>query len=55
MHQVYGHLGTVRHRSKVVEYRVAQHRAKLGDRLKAVRAGADLVTTCGDHEVSAHA
>ncbi len=42
VHQVYGHLGTVRHRSKVVEYRVAQHRAKLGDRLKAVRAGADL-------------
>jgi hypothetical protein len=28
--------GTVRHRAKVVEYRVRQHRAKLGDRLKAV-------------------
>jgi integrase len=39
VHQVYGHLGTVRHRARVVEYRVAQHRAKLGDRLKALRAG----------------
>ncbi len=39
VHQVYGYSGTVRHRAKVVEYRVAQHRAKLGDRLKAARAG----------------
>ena len=42
VHQVYGHLGTVRHRAKVVEYRVAQHRTKLVERLKALRAGADL-------------
>jgi hypothetical protein len=42
VHQVYGHLGTVRHRSKVVEYRVAQHRTKLEERLKALRAGVDL-------------
>jgi integrase len=31
--QVYSHLGTVRHRSEHVEYRVEQHAAKLGDRL----------------------
>ena len=30
----YGHLGLVRHRSEVVEYRVEQHAAILGDRLK---------------------
>ena len=31
--RVYGHLGQVRHRSEVVEYRVEQHRAKLESRL----------------------
>jgi hypothetical protein len=31
--RVYGHLGTVRHRSKQVEYRVAQHRKALRERL----------------------
>ncbi len=35
--KVYGHLGQVRHRADVVEYRVEQHRAKLGDRLEALR------------------
>jgi integrase len=30
--RVYGHLGTVRHRSEAVEYRVEQHREALGDR-----------------------
>lgn len=35
--RVYGHLGDVRHRSEVVEYRVEQHRKELGDRLKALR------------------
>ena len=34
---VYGHLGTVRHRAKVVEYRVTQHRAILRERLAALR------------------
>jgi integrase len=34
--RVYGHLGTVRHRSEVVEYRVEQHREALGDRLTAL-------------------
>ncbi|HEV8263741.1 MAG TPA: site-specific integrase [Gemmatimonadales bacterium] len=31
--ETYGHLGTIRHRSKVVEYRVAQWRKELGGRL----------------------
>jgi integrase len=35
--QVYGHLGrNPRHRAEVVEYRVEQHRAALGDRLEAL-------------------
>jgi integrase len=36
--KIYGHLGTVRHRSNVVEYRVEQHAATLGDRIAAVAA-----------------
>lgn len=31
--RVYGHLGQVRHRSEVVEYRVQQHADVLGERL----------------------
>ena len=31
--RIYGHLGTVRHRAKVVEFRVAQWKKQLGDRL----------------------
>lgn len=34
--RVYGHLGTVRHRSEVVEYRVEQHQKQLKDRLAAM-------------------
>ena len=34
---VYGHLGDVRHRSEVVEYRVRQHQKKLGERLDALK------------------
>jgi integrase len=34
--RVYGHLGTVRHRSEVVEYRVENHRDTLGERLDAL-------------------
>jgi hypothetical protein len=44
--KVYGHLGQVRHRAEVVEYRVEQHRAKLEDRLRAL-SGADFGTTIG--------
>jgi integrase len=36
--RVYGHLGEVGHRSVVVEYRVTQHRAKLGARLRLLRS-----------------
>ena len=38
VYRVYGHLGTVRHRAEVVEYRVEQHAAILGERLELVRA-----------------
>jgi hypothetical protein len=37
--RVYGHLGQVRHRAEVVEYRVEQHVAKLGERLAALNLG----------------
>ncbi len=44
--KVYGHLGEVRHRAKVVEYRAEQHAAKLAERLEALRSvGSD--TTIG--------
>jgi hypothetical protein len=33
--KVYSHLGTLRHRSKVVEYRVEQHADALGERRRA--------------------
>jgi integrase len=33
---VYSHLGTVRHRSEVVEYRIEQHRKALGKRIQAL-------------------
>ena len=32
--RVYAHLGTIRHRSEVVEYRIEQHVERLGDRLQ---------------------
>ena len=38
--RIYGHLGTVRHRAKVVEYRVEQHRGVLQAQLAALRVGA---------------
>ena len=37
--RVYGHLGTVRHRAEVVEYRIEQHRAKLEARLVELARG----------------
>lgn len=36
--RVYGHLGEVRHRAEVVEYRVEQHQQQLGERLAALKA-----------------
>lgn len=35
--KVYGHLGQVRHRAEVVEYRVEQHANVVGERLTALR------------------
>lgn len=35
--KVYSHLGTIRHRSDVVEYRVEHHKRLLGNRLKGLR------------------
>jgi integrase len=35
--EVYGHLGSTRHRSEAVEYRVEQHAEALADRLQALR------------------
>jgi len=33
VNRVYGHLGTVRHRSDVVEYRIEQHATRIGAKL----------------------
>jgi integrase len=44
--KVYSHLGTLRHRSDVVEYRIEHHAATVGDRLEALlkaRVGDDLL------------
>ena len=38
MEQVYGHLGQIRHRSEVVEYRLADHREALGDKLETLES-----------------
>ena len=40
MKRIYGHLGTVRHRANVVEYRVGQHRKVLKKQLAALHSGA---------------
>jgi hypothetical protein len=34
--EVYAHLGTVRHRSEVVEYRIEQHADVLAERLASL-------------------
>lgn len=38
--RIYGHLGTVRHRARAVEYRVGQHQKLLKEQLAALRSGA---------------
>jgi integrase len=43
--RVYGHLGQVRHRSKIVEYRASQYTKMLAHRLAAVRRAPAFVTT----------
>jgi hypothetical protein len=51
--KVYAHLGAIRHRSEVVEYRVEQHLERIGDRLqrlglaKASDTGKDTATAAG--------
>ena len=42
--KVYAHLGTIRHRSEVVEYRVEQHLERLGDRLQRLGLAGPSVT-----------
>jgi hypothetical protein len=37
---IYGHLGTIRHRAPVVEYRTGQHLEVLGDKLPRLKARA---------------
>ncbi len=39
--RVYSHLGDVRHRAEVVEYRIEQHEEALAERLKALRSSQD--------------
>ncbi len=46
--RVYGHLGEVRHCAEVVEYRVEQHAAKLGERLAGLRSVTAIVTAAVD-------
>jgi hypothetical protein len=45
--RVYAHLGSVRHRSEVVEYRLEQHAEALKDRLGALGFGTTIRTTAG--------
>ncbi len=42
--RIYAHLGEVRHRSEVVEYRVEQHLDRLGDRLQRLGLMGPFVT-----------
>jgi integrase len=46
--RIYGHLGDVRHRADVVEYRVEQHRAILGDRLSRLDPVVAIPGTTGE-------
>jgi integrase len=45
--RVYAHLGSVRHRSEVVEYRVEQHFDRLGDQLIRLAPDTKIVTNLG--------
>jgi integrase len=42
--RIYAHLGDVRHRAEVVEYRVEQHLERLGDRLQRLGLAGSFVT-----------
>ena len=51
---VYGHLGDVRHRAEVVEYRVEQHAAVLADRMAVMGgSGTSAGTTQGSSQTHA--
>jgi integrase len=58
--KVYAHLGAIRHRSEVVDFRVEQHFARLGDRLqrlglaKASDTAKDTAATAGPEKKSPH-
>jgi hypothetical protein len=43
--EVYAHLGTMRHRSDAVEYRIEQHAEALAERLARLRCVTTIVTT----------
>ena len=49
LRKTYAHLGDVRHRAPVVEYRAEQHRERLGERLAALHCGHHC-----DHTPSTH-
>ncbi len=54
---VYSHLGTVRHRAEVVEFRVEQHFERVGDQLIRLRSGTTMGTKSqrvGDSQSPAH-
>jgi integrase len=48
--EVYAHLGTMRHRSEVVEYRLEQHAGVLADRLAKLGFVTTIVTTDAERE-----
>jgi hypothetical protein len=48
--EVYAHLGTMRHRSEVVEYRIEQHAAALADHLARLGFATTIVTTGSERE-----
>ena len=50
--EIYAHLGTVRHRSEVVEYRLEQHAGVLAERLAKLGFVTTIVTTGAEPEGS---
>jgi len=46
VNRTYSHLGSIRHRSKVLEFRAEQHAAILGERLAAVQRGERSSSVC---------
>ena len=46
--RIYGHLGDVRHRADVVEYRIEQYRGILGDRVSRLDPFVTVPGTAGE-------